>query len=160
MDIRPPNRISRSYIQHLVAEPSAVFPLLCPVRECDWIEGWRPLQVLSLTGYAEQDCVFTTKATPDEAVWVILRHEPAAGFVEMIKVTPKVTVCKLSIQLSGAPEGCTALVTYTHTSLGPEGDVFIDGFTESFYRDFMQDWERRLNHHLATGRALLENDRH
>ena len=28
------------FTQQLVAEPSAVFPLLCPVREADWIDGW------------------------------------------------------------------------------------------------------------------------
>lgn len=40
MKIVKPNRVSRTYTQQLCAEPEEVFPLLCPVREADWIEGW------------------------------------------------------------------------------------------------------------------------
>jgi hypothetical protein len=33
-------RIVKSYTMHLCAPPAEVFPLLCPVRETDWIEPW------------------------------------------------------------------------------------------------------------------------
>jgi hypothetical protein len=33
-------RIIRSYTQHIEARPEDVFPLLCPVREADWLAGW------------------------------------------------------------------------------------------------------------------------
>jgi hypothetical protein len=45
MNIRAPNRVTRSYKQRLVASVSKVFPLLCPVREADWIDGWNPILV-------------------------------------------------------------------------------------------------------------------
>jgi hypothetical protein len=153
MLLTTPNRITRAYTQHLVAEPSRVFPLLCPVRELDWIEGWDPTLVLSSSGVAEPDCVFVTPASPFDAVWFITRHEPDAGFVEMVKISPTVTACKLSIQLSAAPGGSEAVVTYSHTSLGPAGDAFVAGFTEEHYQAFMRDWEARLNHYLRTGAA-------
>lgn len=164
MDIAAPNRVSRSYTQRLVAPPSAVFPLLCPVREADWIDGWNPLRVWSHSGVAEPDCVFVTAAAPhDDAVWVVTRHEPDAGVVEMIKVTPKVTVCRLSIRLRALDAGCEATVTYSHTSLGPAGDDFLRSFTEAAYRDSMQAWERRLNHYLQHGsmwRDARDGDAH
>jgi len=37
MNIRPPNRVTHTYTQHLVAPPAAVFPLLCPVRAADCV---------------------------------------------------------------------------------------------------------------------------
>lgn len=144
-------RVSRTYTQRLVGSPQEVFPLLCPVREKEWIEGWDPLLVVSASGVAEPDCVFTTQATSvasAQAVWYITRHEPEAGFVEMLKITPNVTACRLSIRLRAAEEGAEAVVTYCHTSLGPEGDAFVASFTEDHYRKFMQDWESRLNHYL------------
>jgi hypothetical protein len=150
MEIKPPNRITRSYVQRLAAEPARVFPLLCPVREVDWIEGWDPRLVLSNSGVAEPDCVFITTATPLDAVWFITRHEPDAGFVEMVKITPTVTACKLSIQLTAAPGGSEALVTYSHTSLGPAGDALVESFTEEHYLGFMREWEAKLNHYLRT----------
>ena len=146
MKIVEPNRATRTYTQRLVAEPAAVFPLLCPVREADWIEGWDPPLVISSSGVAEPDCVFTTAVQPNDAVWYITRHEPAAGFVEMVKITSQVTACRLTIQLRPAPEECEADVAYSHTSLGPLGDEFIPSFTEEFYRKFMRDWEARINH--------------
>ena len=153
MHVTKPNRVTRTYTQRLVAEPSAVFPLLCPVREADWIDGWDPISVITHSGVAEHDCVFVTAASPSDAVWYVTRHEPDNGFVEMIKITPRVTACRLTIQLRAIATGSEALVTYTHTSLGPEGDAFVASFTDDYYRQFMEDWEARINHYLEHGTA-------
>jgi hypothetical protein len=154
MKINSPNRVSRSYAQQLLAPPATVFPLLCPVREADWIEGWDPLAVFSRSGLAEVDCVFLTAALPADAVWYITRHEPAKAQLEMLKITPQVTVCKISIELHATLTGSQALITYTHTSLGPAGDALVESFSEDFYRDFMKNWETRLNHYLVHGVCL------
>lgn len=149
MKVSKPVRASHSYTQHLIAPPAQVFPLLCPVREADWIEGWNPLSVWSESGVAEADCVFITESKPSAAIWYVTRHEPENGFVEMLKITPQVTACRLTIQLSATGKGSEARISYMHTSLGPEGDVFVAGFTDEYYRQFMQDWESRMNRYLA-----------
>ena len=158
MDIVSPVRVSRTYTQRLVAPPDRVFPLLCPVREADWIEDWDPELVISNSGVAERDAVFITDAEPEGAIWVIVHHDPEAGAIEMIKVTPEVTVCRLQIQLNAAEGGSTADVTYTHTSLGPIGDDYVEDFTEDYYTGFMQEWESQLNHYLTHGTALPSDD--
>jgi hypothetical protein len=33
-------RVVKSYTMNLCAAPADVFPLLCPVREYEWIEPW------------------------------------------------------------------------------------------------------------------------
>ena len=154
MEISRPIRVKRSFTQHLVAEPSRVLPLLCPVREADWIEGWDPICVYSESGLAEPDCVFVTRAEPHDAIWFVTRLEPEVGFVEMLKVTPGVTACRLGIRLGPSSGGTDAVVTYEHTSLGPAGDEFVRSFTEQCYSQFMRDWESRLNHYLMTGEML------
>ena len=154
MIVTKPNRVTRTFKQQLLAEPSKIFPLLCPVREADWIDGWDPLVVFSESGVAELDCVFLTEASPSNAIWYITRHEPGNGFVEMIKITPTVTACKLTIQLRPVEGGSEATITYAHTSLGPEGDTFVASFTEEHYREFMRDWEARINHYLSHGSVL------
>lgn len=60
MRIEKPNRVTRTYTQHIQAAPDAVFPLLCPVREAERIPGWDPVAVFSESGFAEVDCVFRT----------------------------------------------------------------------------------------------------
>ena len=154
MEIKKPTRATHTYVQKLVAPPDRVFPLLCPVREADWLEDWNPLAVFTESGVVEPGCVFLTKATPRPAIWFVTRHEPERGFVEMLKISPEVTACRLSIQLAAAGPGCEATITYSHTSLGPHGDVFVAGFTEEFYEGFMREWETRMNHYLKTGAAL------
>jgi hypothetical protein len=156
MNVAEPFRVTRTYTQTLVASPDVVFPLLCPVREADWIPGWDPLLVLSSSGVAEPDCVFVTAASPADAIWYVTRHEPAAGYVEMVKVSPGVTACRLTIRLRRTSEGCEADVSYMHTSLGPQGDDFVRGFTEASYVRAMQQWEARLNHYLIHDAAMVD----
>lgn len=156
MNIVQPRRATHSYTQQLDASPERVFPLLCPVREAEWIVGWNPLLVVSASGVVERDCVFVTAAEPADAIWYVTRHEPDARFVEMLKISPAVTACRLTIQLRPRGSGCEATITYSHTSLGPRGDEFVESFTEDYYRAFMRDWEARLNHVLRHGVPLSE----
>ena len=158
MKIAKPVRVTRTWTQRLIGTPEEVFPLLCPVREADWIHGWDPILVVSESGVAESDCVFTTAATPTDSVWYITRHEPWNGIVEMLKITPTVTACRLTIHVRRVASGSEAQVTYSHTSLGPDGDAFVAAFTEDYYAKFMQDWELRMNHYLRTGQALRAED--
>ena len=154
MEIRKPVRATRTFVQKLVAPLERVFPLLCPVLEAEWLDGWDPIVVFTDSGVAEPACVFMTKAAPHPAIWFVTRHEPERGFVEMLKISPEVTACRLSIQLAAAGSGSEATITYSHTSLGPQGDAFVAGFTEEFYDGFMREWETRMNHYLKTGTAL------
>jgi len=150
VNIIAPTRVTRTYTQKLVAGPAEVFPLLCPVREADWIDGWDPLVVITESGVAEPDCVFVTPAVPHDAIWYITRHEPESGSIQMLKITPGVTACRLDIKAGAARGGAEATISYTHTSLGPEGDEFVKAFTAQYYLLFMQEWEARINRYLAT----------
>jgi hypothetical protein len=150
MRITKPNRATHTYRQTLQAPPVKVFPLLCPVREAEWADGWDPELVVSSSGVAERDCVFITPDKHANAIWYITRHEPEKWFVEMLKILPAVTACRLTIHLSENGDGCLADVTYSHTSIGPAGDDFIAKFTAAYYQEFMQVWEKELNYFLKT----------
>lgn len=153
MLIQQPHRVSRTYTQHLCADPGKVFPLLCPVRETEWLEYWDPRTVITASGVVEPDCVFISEK-PQPALWYVIRHEPEAGVLECLRITPDITACRLNIHVTAAHGGSEARITFTHTSLGPEGETFVASFTEDHYRAFMQDWEGRMNHFLKTGTML------
>ena len=76
MQIINPVRVIRSYTQKLRGKPADVFPLLCPVREREWARGWDPLAVYSMSGFAENDCIFTTGEENPESFWVITDFDP------------------------------------------------------------------------------------
>jgi hypothetical protein len=158
MRIAKPNRATHTYRQRLQAAPDKVFPLLCPVREVEWANGWSPELVVSSSGVAERDCTFVTSDESGKATWYITRHEPERWFVEMLKIVPGVTACRLQIQLSENGNECFADVTYSHTSIGPDGDEFVAKFTADYYQRFMQAWEGELNHFLKTGCQLKDEN--
>ena len=154
MNIQKPNRATHTYRQKLDGPPATVFPLYCPVREAEWADGWMPELVISSSGIAERDCVFLTADEHGKATWFITEYEPERWFIEMLKILPGFTACRLSIQVSENGNGSFADVTYSHTSLGPAGDEFVAKFTKDYYQKFMQGWEKAFNYFLKTGRPL------
>jgi hypothetical protein len=155
MRVQPPVRVSRSYTQRLAGSADEVFPLLCPVREVEWVPGWEPLGVWSASGVAERDCVFTTADGAGEATWVVLEHDPSRHAVEMVKTIPGHTVTRVRIELrdaAGRPHACEAYVTYTWTALSEGGEAFVRSRTEEAWTTFMQGWEEALNAYLTSRR--------
>lgn len=157
MKVTKPHRVTRSFTQTLAGPPEEVFPLLCPVRECDWVNGWNPDLVVSESGYAELDCVFVTPGTPEDAVWVVTRHDPEHWHLELLKLIPGVVVGKIVIRLERIAEGTSADISYTYTALSPHGEAAIDGFTQDHFDRFMKTWEEELNHFLLTGEKLARS---
>ena len=159
MRVEKPNRVSLKYTQHLAAPPARVFPLLCPVREAEWVNDWRPKLVLSESGVAEPGCVFITPGIPEDALWMVITHDPEKFRVEIIKIIPGVVIGKITISLSAeGDDGCAADITYAYTSISDHGDRALEEFTETHFRGFMEIWEMELNHFLRTGTMLEAPD--
>jgi len=155
MRVEKPNRVSLNYTQHLIAPPSQVFPLLCPVRETEWVNDWRPKLVLSDSGVAEPDCVFITPGIPEDALWMVITHDPEHFRLEIIKIIPGVVIGKITIGLAAeGDDGCSADITYAYTSISDHGDRALEEFTDAHFRGFMETWEKELNHFLRTGTML------
>lgn len=155
MEISRPIRVSRTYTQSLRASPENVFPLLCPVREMEWVSHWDPRLVISSSGLIEPDCVFVMPDEPNDSIWVVTQWDPKTFFVEFIKVTPGFTVGKIDIQLHPGKNGQTlAEVSYCFTALSLKGIEFVNQFTENYYESFMREWESEMNHFLETGKRI------
>jgi len=105
-----PKKMKNSYIQQFHAPPSTVFPLLCPVREYEWIEPWQCEMLHSESGIAEKNCVFRTRMPeePSDDVWIISHYEPNAK-IEFVRVNSVRTMC-LSITLTENEDGTTRAI--------------------------------------------------
>jgi hypothetical protein len=153
-------RVTRSYTQRIEAPPPRVFPLLCPVREAEWLDGWKDEveMIHSGSGLAETGCVFRTR-TPGrpETVWMITRHDPRARVVEFVRFTTGLVVTRLTVGVKAAGDAASDVhVTYTFTPLSEAGAAFVrethaDG---AFQRD-MAWWEDSMNHWLRSGGDIL-----
>jgi hypothetical protein len=72
-------RVRFACSQTVPAEPAAVFPLLCPVLEYDWVPGWECRLIYTESGVAEPRCVFQTDRPGAGGVdtWVVSHYQPA-----------------------------------------------------------------------------------
>lgn len=152
MNVLLPVRVRHEHTHRLVGAPDEVFPMLCPVREVEWVSDWDPYVVFSSSGVAEQGCVFVTRDEDTESIWVITHHDPEAHRVEMVKVTPGLTAAKLEFAVEAAGDGQSRMhVVYSHTALSREGRKSVAEFDEERWQGFMSKMERELNHYLGSG---------
>jgi hypothetical protein len=69
-----------------------------------------------------------------------------------MKISKPVRVSRTYTQrLAGTPEAVFPLLC-----LGPQGDAFVEAFTDAHYAKVMRDREARMNHYLRTGQALQD----
>ncbi len=144
------DRISHTYVHKINAPPADIFPMLCPVREKEYVPGWDATIIHSDTGLAERGCVFQT---PNEngqpSTWIITQHNEPAGKIQFAIVTPDSHASTLDITL--APDGdtnSTLTFTYAHVALTDRGQAFIESFTADLFRTKMATFESALNNHL------------
>ena len=45
-------------------------------------------------------------------------------------------------------------ISYTYTGITPEGNAFIDDFTEEAFLEAVTFWEKSMNYYLETGNRL------
>ena len=116
--------------RHVVgAPPEVVFPLLCPIRECEWIPGWGGEVVCSASGVAERDGVFRAGLSGARATYVVTRYEPPCA-IEYLVLSDPALVDALALTLEAAPApapgGVTALTwRRTFTALAAEGEARV-----------------------------------
>lgn len=145
-------RFARS--QTVSAAPEAVFPLLCPVREYDWIPGWECRLVYTASGAAELGCVFQTDR-PGEGVdtWLVSRFEPARR-ISFVRVNPLRTI-HYDIRLTPREGGATRLDWEQEiTAIDEAGDRHVAALREEDFAAMIDRLESMLDHYLRTGEAL------
>ena len=133
--------------------PERVFPLLCPVREYDWIADWSCQMVHSESGVAEPDCVFRTEFDGEPMTWVVSRYEPPTR-IEFTCFVPNLYVMRLQIALAGDEGGTRLDWTRRWLSLGPAGDERLAARTEREHEHLMVRLRGSLRHYLETGDML------
>jgi len=176
MKIIKPHRKTHRCTQTWHGTREQIFPLLCPVRETDWIPDWNPTLVVSSSGVMEQDCLFVEPAIPNDAIWVVTHYDPIEFTVEMYRIDPAVTVNKLTITLSAEPSTkiptppptqlptqlptqentarVCAHIAYEYTALGEGGDSVVDSITRESFSKRMEQFNNAINHYLTTGHMI------
>jgi len=155
MSIFKAKRVVQSHHLQISASPAKVFPLLCPVREYDWIDNWSCDLIYSHSGVAENNCIFLTDRPGEgKRTWVVSRYEPNRA-IEFVIFQHDLAIIKLDIHLSEDAEGITSLnVSHTITGLSENGNAAIENLPTDFTSTRWTRLGKALNHYLQTGTML------
>ena len=158
MKTNPSNRLVQSYETTLPATADRIFPLLCPVREYEWIAGWECDLIHTASGVAENNCIFRTNDPAEgELTWVVSRYEPDRA-IEFVISRPDLLIIKLDLQLAENGDGTTIMTaTHTITGLNETGDAVVALLPDNFTRDRWKGLSDALAHYLRTGRMLMKS---
>jgi len=139
-----------SCTMRVAAAPADVFPLLCPVRERDWIPGWEADVLHSRSGLAEPGCVFLTRpAESRRLAWVVTRHEPPRAIA--FAVFHGDVVETLTIELAPAGGGAELVWSRAYTGLDPSGNEWIEANVPAKVEARLASLEKLLAGYLARG---------
>lgn len=152
------NRVVHEFTQANPAPPEKVFPLLCPVREADWLPGWEYRMIYSESGIAESGCVFTApnasgkELVGAETTWIVTEYDPDAFRIAFVWIHPEMIITEVRIRLTPAANGTTCThIRYRYTGLSLDGNRELAGYDQKWFAEKMQNWERMMNHYLLTG---------
>ena len=149
-------RITRAYRQTINATPDKVFPLLCPVREAEWLADWQHHMFYSESGLVEEGAVFSTPyGGEDDTIWIVTKHDSSTREVEFARFTnnSRTSLLKVAVIPKGVHHSYVE-VSYTYTSITPAGNDFVDSFTEDAFLEAVTFWENSMNYFLETGERL------
>jgi len=95
-----------TYSGTVPASPAEVFPLLCPVMEYDWLDGWACSMKYTQSGVAEQGCAFSTQIQIGEN-WICTKYEPLTSIQYVVWL--KIGWMVLDVNLTEQDDGTTEL---------------------------------------------------
>jgi hypothetical protein len=140
--------------QTLLGTPEQVFPLLCPVREYEWLEDWHCNLIYTESGIAELDCIFTTEF-PGEGgteTWVVSDYVPSEK-IEFVRFNSLRTI-RYTIRLEPDGSGTKAVWEQVITGLNEAGNEWVRGYKDEKFEGIIRRLEKQINHFLTTGRML------
>jgi len=147
------------------APRSEIFPLCCPVREEDWIDGWSRATydlVFSESGFNEKNCIFREGFTKrlffgeeGPTTWVTTVHEPTEFALELLLIFGDIAVLNRKVRLDELDTHATACdCTDTITLLqGTLSDANL-ATLEMKMKGFLHFTWNTLRHYCETGEVL------
>ncbi len=145
------------------APPEAIFPLLCPVREYDWIDGWSSEMVYSESGGGEDNCIFRERlssvlfGSPAPTTWIITLDDPD-DFRRHFVILNDELVRKAEVSIEDSGNGFSTVTwTTTATTLNEKGNEGFDDL-EDKVQFMLRFVATSLKHYCETGRILPRSE--
>jgi len=125
-----------------ISQPIEIlFPLFSAEGEKVWVPGWDYENIIGSTDLYENHDHAST-----DAIWLVKKHEPESYLVQFYKVEPEDKVGIITVQCIKIDDSQTQVeVSYEYIGLSRKGDEFIERFTSSEYKEFINEWNTLLD---------------
>ncbi len=138
-------RLVRHFVQDILAPPEAVFPLLCPEREKEWLPGWDARMIHSASGFAERGAVFETAHGAGRTLWLVTEYDLPRR-IAFARWQPDGLIVHLEIVLARTHTGGTAVgICYTFTAVNETGAAALAAMGEDAWLQSMSAWQANMN---------------
>lgn len=139
--------------------PEEIFPLLCPVREYEWMASWKGTIAYTDSGFAEKYVIFY-HSIPfplifEKAYWIATQYNPPE-YLQWCVTVPGLFIIVIDEKMT-ALEGSKTVIDYiyTVTALSETGNKMIE---EKFSREALMKEQIRtkdeIEYYLKTGKML------
>ena len=155
-------RAKRAICHHeerIPASPATIFPLLCPIEEYKWIDGWECELVYSDSGVVEDNCIFREQissalfgsSTP--ATWITTLHD-GDNFRRHFLIFSDELVRKAEVSIEDSGDGVSTVRWKTiATTLNEKGNEDFDDL-EGKLLLMLRFIATSLRHYCETGQIL------
>ena len=137
------------------APAAEVFPLLDPVRENDWVPGWKSFTTMiwSESGFGELGAVFQTAPGGTEPqTWVVTEYAPNDRVAFVRWGTDVIT--RLTIDVRDVDGKAKLTWTENQVALTDAGAAQVNARTQADYDAQTAGLEAMLNYYLLTGELI------
>ncbi len=149
------SRVIRKAEMHLNADAKTVFPLLCPVKEVDWIDGWEEVCNIIYTdsGIAEEACIFETDIPLEgHAVWICSKYDAEKCEIEYVKHLTGKAVIIWHMAVSDTTGGRSKIdAVYNATGYGAKGKAYVKHLEEKGLDQLFAGLEADINYYAKNG---------
>jgi hypothetical protein len=156
-------RVVCRHQETIQASPDRIFPLLCPIEEYKWIEGWDCELVYSDSGVVEDNCIFREEMSPAlfgssrPATWITTLHDPERFRRHFVIVNDEL-VRKAEISIEDSGNGVsTVRWTATATTLNEKGNAGFHDLKGKLQL-MLRFIGTSLRHYCETGEMLRRSE--
>jgi hypothetical protein len=149
-----PCKTELSRTTKIPAPPEQIFPLLCPVRETDWICDWKCDMVYTSSGFNELHCIFQTHwEQVGQETWFTVDYTPNRS-VAFVRASGDWIIHYV---ISLTPTNIGTEVNWQQVLVGmtPGGNDNIARMTRKF-NDMIDQLGKALAYYLTYNKCLME----
>jgi hypothetical protein len=159
------NRVIGSHKENIDRTPEGIFPLLCPVQEYKWIDGWDCEIIYSSSDGVENNCIFKEDKSgivlfglTIPTFWTVSDYDPINYKIQFVLMSGQIAISKIEIDIKDVGSGKSSVswgIVITVTGEDTNGRIIKSAQDKATM--YLMVLSKALKHYCETGEMLSLN---